>query len=143
MVNGHVSSEKVNTVASNFLSLSTSSPWIVSDVYFLLGITVTWLNPHFRWYQRPDAQLENSLPGHLAFHRAVRYFLMIEDLENIRNNWWTMEKFKKFVDEVKEMNEEQKKRKEHFLSSFIGMMINQVHKHNNSSKLFRTLYSEK
>jgi hypothetical protein len=91
VVNSSVSKEKANMVASNFLSL-TSSLWIVADVLFLHCITVVWLNAHFRWYQRPDPLRENSPPGFLSFHRTVRYFLMIEDLEEIKSKWQTMEK---------------------------------------------------
>jgi hypothetical protein len=74
--------QKENIIALNLLSLA-SSDWIVADIYLILtGVAKSWLNPHMRWYQDSDPNV--GTPGFLSFHRQVRYFLMLEDLKNIK-----------------------------------------------------------
>jgi hypothetical protein len=72
-----------NIIASNLLSLA-SSEWIVADVHFIAGIAKDWLNPHMKGYQGTDANI--GRPGFLSFHRSVRYFLMVDDVDRIRRD---------------------------------------------------------
>jgi hypothetical protein len=113
-------SDKENTVASNLLSLA-SSKWIINDVHFLSAITNSFLNPHMHWYQGADPNI--STPGFFAFHRQVQYFLQIEDLEDMKQNWKTKKEFKVLVDYTTEM--EKKELKEQIVGWFIGVMTKQ------------------
>jgi hypothetical protein len=92
--------QKENIVASNLLSLA-SSEWIVANVYFITGITQSWLNPHMKWYQGSDPNIGKS--GLLCFHRAVRYFLMIDNIDKICHYWQINEAFAKFSKQVELM----------------------------------------
>jgi hypothetical protein len=117
-----------NIIASNLLSLA-SSDWIVADIYLIAGVAKSWLNPHIRWYQGSDPNV--ATPGFLSFHRQVRYFLMLEDLKNIEDNWREMDEFAAFSKKLLTMtNSIQKKLKEDIATSFLKKMASQVRKHN-------------
>jgi hypothetical protein len=99
-------SDKENTVASNLLSLA-SSKWIIADVHILSAITNSFLNPHMRWYQGSDPNI--STPGFLAFHLQVQYFLQIEEIQDMKQNWKTKKEFKVFVEYTTEMEKKELK----------------------------------
>jgi hypothetical protein len=85
--------EKDNVTASNLLLLA-SSEWIVGDVFFITGITKSWLNPQMKFYQGMDPNIGE--PGFLSFHCQVCFFLMIKDINKMKNNWRGHEAFSKF-----------------------------------------------
>jgi hypothetical protein len=87
------SKEKENTIASNHLLLA-SSDWIVADVMLIASLSQLFLNNHMKWYQGVDPNI--GRPGFLTFHRAVRYFLMLEDLLEAERSWETHELFNEF-----------------------------------------------
>jgi hypothetical protein len=129
--------QKENIIASNLLSLA-SSEWIVADVYFIAGISQSWLNPHMKWYQGSDPNI--GRPGFLCFHRAVRYFLMIDDIDVIRDDWRTNEVFSKFSRQVQSMsNPKLKSLKEGMVDAFVRKMRSQVQKHNKRYVLTRSI----
>jgi hypothetical protein len=70
--------EKENSIASN-LSLLASSAWIVLDVMLIASLSKLFLNNYIKWYQGVDPNI--GQPSFLAFHRAVCYLLMLEDLK--------------------------------------------------------------
>ena len=139
-----LSKDKENTIASNVLRLG-GSDWILADTYFIAAIAKTWLNPHMMFYQGSDPHI--GVPGFLAFHRLVRYFLQVLDLERIRDEWQTMDAFKSFRDKIEGMTEELKPLKQEFVGLFVNKMIEQTHKHNKrylvSVKLVRAVFAEK
>jgi hypothetical protein len=54
-----------------------------------------------KWYQGTDANIRR--PGFLSFHRLVRYFLMVDDVDQIRQDWKTNKVFEKFSKQVATM----------------------------------------
>jgi hypothetical protein len=126
-----------NITASNLLSLA-SSKWIVADVYFIDNIAKDWLNPHMKWYQGTDANIGS--PGFLFFHRSVRYFLMVNDVDRIRQDWKTNEVFKKFSKQVATMtNPKLKLLKEGMVEAFLKKMRLQIIKYNKRYVLTRSI----
>jgi hypothetical protein len=127
-----------NMIASNFLSL-TSSQWIVADVYFIAGIVKAWLNPHMKWYQGTDVNI--GRPGFLSFHRLVRYFLMVDDVDQMRRDWKTNKVFEKFSKkQVASMtNPKLKQLKEGMVEAFLKKMRLQIIKHNKRYVLTRSI----
>ncbi len=91
---------KDNIIASNLLSLA-SSEWILADVFFVAGIAKCWLNLHMKWYQGTDPNV--GRPGFLALHQTVQYFLMVEDLDQIRPNWKTNDVAERLAKQVQSM----------------------------------------
>jgi hypothetical protein len=77
-----ITKEKESTIALNLLLLA-SSDWIVADVMFIASLSQLFLNNHLKWYQGVDPNI--GRPGFLTFHRAVQYFLMLEDLLEAEN----------------------------------------------------------
>jgi hypothetical protein len=88
-------SGKENTVALNLLSLANSE-WNMANVHFMSAITNSFLNPHMGWYQGSDPNI--GTPSFLAFHRQVQYFLQIEDLKDMKQNWRTKKEVTVFVE---------------------------------------------
>jgi hypothetical protein len=136
--------EKENTIASNLLSLA-SSDWIVADVMLIASLSQLFLNNHMKGYQGVDPNIGRH--GFLTFHRAVRYFLMLEDLREAERSWETHELFNAFRLQVAKIdNENLQKLKEDSLRAMIHKMILQVRKHNKryllSSKLVRGIFAE-
>jgi hypothetical protein len=136
--------EKENTIASNLLSLA-SSDWIVADVMLIASLSKLFLNHHMKWYQGVDPNI--GQPGFLSFHRAVRYFLMLEDLKEAQRSWETHPLFQPFLIQVSKIaNEKLRKLKADSVRTLIRKMILQVRKHNKryiqSSKLIRGVFSE-
>jgi hypothetical protein len=126
-----------NIIASNLLSLA-SSEWIVADAYFIAGIAKDWLNWHMKWYQGTDANI--GRPGFLSFHRSVRYFLMVDDVDQIRRDWKTKEVFEKFSKQVATMtNPKLKLLKEGMVEAFLKKMRLQIIKHNKRYILTRSI----
>jgi hypothetical protein len=144
IVNMTNSDEQENTIASNLLSLALS-PWIVADVHFIAVITKKWLNPHMRWYQRSDPNIGQL--RYLVSHRLVHYYLMISDLEDMANDWKTLDAFKDFRDVLSSLSETMRPMKQAMISSFLSLMIQQVIKHNQryllTPKLVRAVFAEK
>jgi hypothetical protein len=136
--------EKDNVIASNLLSLA-SSEWIVSDVLFIAALAKSWLNPHMKFYQGTDPNIGE--PGFLCFHRQVRFYLMYEDITEMKQNWKTHEVFSKFSSKVGAMsNERLKKLKQEMVSAFLTKMQTQIRKHNKryllTRNLVRSVFSE-
>jgi hypothetical protein len=55
-------------------------------------------------YQGVDPNI--GRPGLLTFHRAVRYFLMLEDLREVKRSWETHELFNEFRLQVEKIDNE-------------------------------------
>jgi hypothetical protein len=136
--------EKENTIASNLLSLA-SSDWIVADVFLIASLSQLFLNKHMKWYQGADPNI--GRPGFLSFHRAVRYFLQLEDLLDAERSWETHELFAEFRTQVAKItNEKLRKMKQDSVRTIIHKMILQVRKHNTrylrTAKLIRGVFAD-
>jgi hypothetical protein len=129
--------QKENIIAWNLLSLR-SSEWILADVFFVAGIAKYWLNPHMKWYQGSDPNI--GRPGFLALHGTVRYFLMLDDINEISCNWKTIDVFCKFSEHVQSMtNPKLKHLKEGMVEAFLKKMRLQIQKHNKQYILTRAI----
>jgi hypothetical protein len=137
--------EKENTIASNRLLLASSN-WIIADVKLIASLLQLFLNNHMKWYQGLDPNI--GWPGFLAFHQAVGYFLMLEDLLEAKRSWETHELFYEFWLQVAKIaNKNLQKLKEDLVRAMICKMILQVCKYKNkqyllSSKLVRGIFAE-
>jgi hypothetical protein len=69
--------------------------WILANIYLIVGVAKSWLNPHMRYYQGLDPNIRTL--GFLSFHRQVQYFLMLEDLKKIEDSWREMDEFAAFL----------------------------------------------
>jgi hypothetical protein len=128
---------KDNAIASNLLPLA-SSKWIVGNVLFITGITKSWLNPQMKFYQGMDPNIRE--PGFLSFHCQVCFFLMIKDIDKMKNNWQANNAFSKFSTKVEEMsNKKLHKLKLAMVSTFLSKMQKPVQKHNKHYLLTRNL----
>lgn len=53
----------------------------IKNLFLLLSMQVNLLNTHFKWLQLYDPNI--GVPGFLLIHIAIRYFLMLEDMDRI------------------------------------------------------------
>jgi hypothetical protein len=136
---------KENTIASNLLSLA-SLDWIVADVMLVASLSELFLlNNHMKWCQGADPNI--GRPGFLAFHRAVRRFLQLEDSQEAERSWETHELFHEFrLQAAKIEDEKLRSVKKDSVRAITRKMILQVRKHNKrcsqTSKLIRGVYAE-
>jgi hypothetical protein len=118
---------KGNTIVLNLLLLASSN-WILADVMLIASLSQPFLNNHMKWYQGLDPNI--SRLGFLAFHGAVQYFLMLEDLLEAERSWETHKLFDEFPLQVAKINNENlQKLKEYLVIAMIHEIILQVCKH--------------
>jgi hypothetical protein len=87
-------------------------------------------NLHMEWYQGTTYP-NIGRPGFLSFHCSVRYFLMVQDEDQIRPDWKTNEVFDKFSKHVVCItNPKLKHPKEGMVEAFLKKMRMQIQKHN-------------
>jgi hypothetical protein len=91
-----------------------------------------------KFFQGPDPNIGE--PGFLSYHRQVRFFLMMDDINRMKRNWREHKAFSKFATKVDGMtNERLKKLKEEMVSAFLTKMTMQIRKHNKRYLLTRNL----
>jgi hypothetical protein len=105
--NATTTKQKENTIASNLSSLA-SSDWIIADVMLIASLFKSFLNDHVKWCQGVDPNI--GRPGFLVFHRAVRCFLMLEDLQEVEASWETHQAFQDFCAQAAKMTNKNHKR---------------------------------
>ena len=66
-----------------------------------------FLFPHFRFLQLGDDKVGNT-PSFQARHVTICYFLMLEDLLTIENDWETEEEFSEYVSTLNDLSYEDK-----------------------------------
>jgi hypothetical protein len=125
--------KKDNVIASNLLLLA-STKWIVGNVFFITGITQSWLNLHMKFYQGTDPNIGE--PGFLSDHCQVPFFLMIKDIEEMKLHWQAHDTFSKFTTKVEEMSN---KKLQMVSGAFLNKMQTQIQKHNKPYLLTRNL----
>ena len=79
-VKNTTTADKTNVIASNLIRMYKCD-WILADVFFLSGISGSWMNRHLKWYQGKDSYMKSN--GYLSFQRLVRYYLMIQDIDQM------------------------------------------------------------
>ena len=133
-------------VAAATLSL-IQEPIIMSDVHLLVAIHTWFLFPHFKWSQLGDPDVGGT-PSFMSRHMLVRYFLMVQQIEDGTNeNWMQMDDFKGFVDSMQtlDISEKnlQKEKVKHFLRIVRASLIKHFCSWVSADLLFLSLFSEK
>jgi hypothetical protein len=137
--------QKTNKIASNYIRF-TKSPWLMSDVHFIAGICNGWFNGHFNWYQQSDPIIKK--PGFLTFHRAARYYIMVNDLKALSHDIMEHEAFVEYKHVYdNDLDETLQKQKDIQRKMFISIMLSQLTKHNKrylaGSSFIRSIYAER
>ena len=137
--------QKTNKIASNYIRF-TKSPWLMSDVHFIAGICNGWFNGHFNWYQQADPIIKK--PGYLTFHRATRYYIMVNDLNALSHDLMEHEAFVEYKHVYdNDLDETLQKQKDIQRKMFISIMLSQLKKHNKrylvGSSFIRSIYAER
>ena len=114
--NSAKSGSAASKIASCTLNLMDSK-CIINDLHLLCAFHTFFLFPHFGLLQRGDPKAGNT-ESFQARHVAVQYFLMLEDLLAIENDWDTKEEFGEYVRSLEALNDDdkaiQKKKFPHF-----------------------------
>jgi len=71
----------MNKIASNLFSFM-SHPILKADVNFVSTYAKMVLSPNLLWDQTTDPNVGE--PGFLTFHRLVRFFLNLQQLEDLK-----------------------------------------------------------
>ena len=89
---------------------------IINDLHLLCAFHTFFLFPHFQFLQLGDPKAGNT-PSFQARHVCVRYYLMLEDLLVIENDWETKEEFSEYVQTLEALDDDnmviQKKKSTH------------------------------
>ena len=119
----------------------------MSDVHLLVAIHTWFLFPHFKWSQLGDPDVGGT-PSFMSRHMLVRYFLMVQQIEDGTNeNWMQMDEFKGFVDSMQtlDISEKnlQKEKGKHFLRIVRASLTKHFCSWVSANLLFLSLFNEK
>ena len=126
-----------NSLRSNSASMKIASctlnllqkPMIINDLELLVAFHRAFLFPHFQFLQLGDPRTGNKA-SFIARHIAVRYFLMIEDLEKKEGNeWMNHEMFISFLATLNILNEEEKIQQKKKITLFLKFIRQSIEKH--------------
>lgn len=113
----YTSGSAANKTVSCTLNLM-SSKCILDGLHLICEFHTEFLFPHFNFFQIGDDKVGGT-PNFQARYITVRYFLMLEDLKNIKNNWETVDSFVEYVSTINDLNDTdkviQKKKFTHFI----------------------------
>lgn len=104
--NSTKSGSGVSKIASCTLNL-IDSKHIINDLHLICAFHTFFLFPHFGFLQLGDPKAGNTA-SFQARHMAVQYFLMLEDLLAIDNDWERKEQFGEYVRSLEELNDDDK-----------------------------------
>ena len=97
-------SVKITSCNLNFIG----KPMIMNDLELLVVFHCALLFPHFKYLQGSN-QCTGNTPSFLCRHITVRYFLIMEDIEGMKNEKWNNhEMFVDFKVTYKLLNDEKK-----------------------------------
>ena len=125
-----------NSSRSNSASMKIASctlnllqkPVIINDLELLVAFHRAFLFPHFQSLQLGDPRTGNKA-SFIARHIAVRYFLMIEDLEKMEGDeWMNHEMFISFLATLNILNEEEKIQQKK-ITLFLKFIRQSIEKH--------------
>jgi hypothetical protein len=143
VINSSKTDQRDNKIASGLVSLM-DEPCIHADVAFIAAHAKQYLDKHMLWYQREDPNLRE--PGFLTFHRCLRYFVKVKQLEDLAANWQQNDAFKEYCHIVSCLPEKYRTLKQEMPGKFFDTTIKQVKKHNrryaNSKRLLRASFAE-
>jgi hypothetical protein len=97
VINSSKTDQRDNKIASGLVSLM-DEPCIHADVAFIAAHAKQYLDKHMLWYQCEDPNLREQ--GFLTFHRCLRYFIKVKQLEDLAANWQQNEAFEEYCNIV-------------------------------------------
>ena len=108
IINDSNTDKRVNKIASGLESLMNEEE-LKSDLLFLAAYHHFFMTPHFKFLQAAGDR--SKKPGYQSNNILVRYFLMHEDIEAMKDEGWKQnEKFKDFKDSLITLQEDQQHR---------------------------------
>ena len=144
----------VNSASTNQKDVKTASGglrsslmWEVSfkaDTAIVAAFADQFLDKHFAWCQKSDPNVTKT--GFLAVHRAVRFYMMQEELQKLMVSWKTHPAFKTFRDVVEDSPETSsdpkiatQQIKSQMATGFLRLALLQCRKHNARCAITRRL----
>jgi hypothetical protein len=116
-----------NKIAQNMVSMMKEKA-LKFQVWFLRGFCQFWLDPNMEWYQGKDIFVKNT--GFLSFHRTVRYFIMIRQIDFLIGNWSTNRWFFGATEILNECEPHDQQALSPLVPAFLKMAKCQCHTHN-------------
>ena len=93
-----VQAEKTGTAKHTIASYLYSyfkEKMLIGHLHSLCAYIIVWWRLHFLWYKHMDE--ETKMPGFLAIHVPVHYFVQHTELEDIIQNWREKEEWAEYV----------------------------------------------
>lgn len=125
--NSAPSNSAPSKISSCTLNLTEQKP-IMNDLDMLCSLHEFFIFPHFKYLQLGDTVV-GSTPSFQARHLLLRYFLMNEDIEKMKNEWTTLEKFKDYRESLEQLNTEDKVVQNKKRTHLFTIMQASLHKH--------------
>jgi len=125
--NSAPSNSAPSKISSCTLNLTEQEP-IMNDLHMLCSLHEFFIFPHFKYLQLGD-KVVGSTPSFQARHILLRYFLMNEDIEKMKNEWMTLEKFKNYCESLEHLNTEDKVVQNKKRTHIFNIMQTSLHKH--------------
>jgi hypothetical protein len=121
------SSGKPNKIASGLQPLLLE-PEIYSDLTLITCYHIAYVVPHFGWMQA-ETDL-SGVPGFQAHNTLARYFLLQQDLSNMKSTIGTSHPtFRPFQDSLLLLGDQVKQRQVRKVSTFIDLAVESLNKH--------------
>ena len=101
---------------------------INSDLELLIAFHNAFIFPHFQFLQVGDPKIGGT-PSFLGRHCAIRYFLMVQDIESIKDNRWKENnEFKDFNQSVNALDESERALQNKKITLFTQYISNSIEK---------------
>ena len=92
-------SSKISSCTLNLIDSSL----IINDFYLICVFCQSFFFPHFKFLQLADKH-GSITPSFQARHLMVRYFLMMNDLRNIKEDWKRNAHFRDYLQSLSKLN---------------------------------------
>jgi hypothetical protein len=134
-----------NKIAQNMMVSMMNEKALKFQVWFSCGLCQFWPAPNMEWYQGKDIFVRKT--GFLSFHRTVRYFIMIWQIDFLLENWSTNRWFSGAIEILKECEPHDQQALNRLVPAFLKMAKNQCHTHNerylnNGGAFMQTCFGE-
>ena len=79
---------------SSYLYSYLNEDILIAYLHFVCAFVETFFDPHFNWHKHIDATSQR--PGFLSVHSGIHFYVMDRDMQNLQENWKTIERFALF-----------------------------------------------
>lgn len=120
VINNETTEKAANKIASALYSLM-NEPELESDLIFIVAYHHYFMTPHFKFLQQAGDR--SKKPGYQANNILVRYYLMYQDIETLKENGWkSQKKFENFNKSLETLTNEQSVRQTNKANMFINLV---------------------